>query len=540
MATVTDPLAARTLPELVRAGAVAYSDRVAIVDGPVRVSFAELARLADRAARGLVANGVGPGDRVAIWAPNGWRFVVAALGIASAGAVMVPLNTRYKAEEAGYILGKTRAVAVVMEDGFLGNGYLSMLDGQDLPNLRTVVALDEPASHRAGALGWEDLLAAGDAVPDDEIRRRVDAVGPDSTCDIFFTSGTTGRPKGAMLTHGQTTALYVAWSERADLRSGDRYLVVNPMFHTFGYKAGVIACLLRGATIVPQPVFDVDATLRLIERERITVLPGPPTLYSSILDHPDRAGRDLSSLRVAVTGATTVPVALIERLRGELALDTVITAYGLTESCGTATMCRPEDDPVTIATTSGAAVPGVEVVVVGSDGSPVAPGEPGEVLVRGYNVMRGYFEDAEATQSTVDSLGWLHTGDIGVLDERGYLRITDRLKDMYIVGGFNAYPAEIEQVLARHDAVSEAAVVGVPDDRLGEVGRAFVRLRPGATVTEAELVDWCRGRLANFKVPRRIVFVETLPRNASGKVTKSALRTPADVLSSAEAAGPIA
>ena len=518
---MTDPLAARTLPELVRAGAIAYADREAIADGPVRVSFAELANLADRAARGLAAHGVRPGDRVAIWAPNGWRWVVAALGIANAGAVMVPLNTRYKAEEAGYILGKTRAVAVVVEDGFLGNGYVSMLDSQDLPHLGTVVALDDPAPR--GTVGWHELLSA--RVPFEDLRGRPEAVGPDDTCDIFFTSGTTGKPKGAMLTHGQTTALYVAWSERADLRAGDRYLVVNPMFHTFGYKAGVIACLLRGATIVPQPVFDVDATLRLIEDERITVLPGPPTLYSSILDHPDRAGRDLSSLRVAVTGATTVPVALIERLRGELALGTVITAYGLTECCGTATMCRPGDDPVTIATTSGAAVPGVEVAVVGSDGSPLAPGEPGEVVVRGYNVMRGYFEDDEATCSTVDSEGWLHTGDIGVLDERGYLRITDRLKDMYIVGGFNAYPAEIEQVLARHDAVSEAAVVGVPDERLGEVGRAFVRLRPGATVTEAELVEWCRARLANFKVPRRILFVEVLPRNASGKVMKSALRT---------------
>jgi acyl-CoA synthetase (AMP-forming)/AMP-acid ligase II len=293
---------------------------------------------------------------------------------------------------------------------------------------------------------------------------------------------------------------------------------VNPFFHTFGYKAGLLACLLRGATVVPQAVFDVATTLRLVAAERITVLPGPPALYVSLLDHPDRDRYDLSSLRVAVTGAAVVPVALVERMRAELAFRTVLTAYGLTECGGTATMCRPEDDAVTVATTSGRAIPGVEVRVVGR------AGEPGEVLLRGYGVMRGYFEDEAATKSTVDPDGWLHTGDVGVLDARGYLRITDRLKDMYIVGGFNVYPAEVEQVLARHPGVAEAAVVGVPDARLGEVGRAFVVARPGASPDPAELVGFCRERLANYKVPRSVVLVDSLPRNAGGKVVKSALR----------------
>jgi acyl-CoA synthetase (AMP-forming)/AMP-acid ligase II len=362
---------------------------------------------------------------------------------------------------------------------------------------------------------WASFVARGSG---GTARERADALGPDDLSDIFFTSGTTGLPKGAMLTHGQTIRLYLAWSELAGVRPGDRYLLVNPFFHTFGYKAGIIACLLRGATIVPQPVFDVDTTLALVERERITVLPGPPTLYTSIVDHPHRTRYDLSSLRVAVTGATTVPVVLVERMREELALSTVITAYGLTETCGTATMCRPDDDPVTVATTSGRAVSDVEVRV----DAPV--GSPGEVRVRGYNVMRGYFEDEAATKEVIDADGWLHTGDIGVLDERGYLRITDRVKDMFIVGGFNAYPAEIEQVLARHEAVAEVAVVGVPDERLGEVGRAFVVRRPGARVGEEDLIAYCRERLANFKVPRVVTFLDTLPRNASGKVTKATLR----------------
>ena len=491
-----EPLAARTVPDLVAAAARTWPDGVAVVDGAVRLTFAALADEVDRFARALAFRGVRAGDRVSIWAPNSWHWVVSALGTMSAGAVLVPLNTRFKGAEAGYILRRTRARLLFTVEPFLGNDYVGMLAGEDLPDLETVVVF-----------GRTPFAETGSAV--------LDKVRPDDLSDISFTSGTTGLPKGAMLTHGQTTALYATWSELAGLRAGDRYLIVNPFFHTFGLKAGIIACLLRGATIVSQPVFDVDTTLQLVEQERITVLPGPPTLYLSILDHPDRHRRDLSSLRVAVTGAAVVPVAMIERMRAELSFATILTAYGLTESCGTVTMCRADDDPLTIATTCGRAVPGVEVRVVG---------EPGEVVVRGYNVMRGYFEDEAATRSTVDADGWLHTGDIGVLDERGYLRITDRLKDMFIVGGFNTYPAEIEQTLAGHVAVVEAAVVGVPDERLGEVGRAFVVVRAGARTSEAELIGYCRERLANYKVPRTVVFVDALPRNAGGKVLKGVLR----------------
>ncbi|WP_327001160.1 FadD3 family acyl-CoA ligase [Dactylosporangium sp. NBC_01737] len=492
-----EPLSARTLPDLVRAGAEHHRDREAVVDGPVRLTYAGLAEEVARFAGALAARGVGKGDRVALWAPNSWRWIVAALGVVTAGGVLVPLNTRFKGPEAGYILSRSGARLLLVDDGFLGNRYVDSLAGSKLPDLSDIVPFDE----------WDAFVAGTADVTAD--------VGPDDLSDLFFTSGTTGRPKGAMLTHRQSTQVYVAWSELADLRAGDRYLLVNPCFNTFGYKAGVIACLLRGATIVPQPVFDVAASLRLIEQERITVLPGPPTLYTSMLDHPDRPSRDLSSLRVAVTGATTVPVVMIERLREELKLATVLTAYGLTESCGTATMCRPDDDPVTVATTCGAAIDGVEVTV-----DPVSS----EILVRGYNVMRGYWQDPAATADAIDADGWLHTGDIGALDERGYLRITDRLKDMFIVGGFNVYPAEIEQVLARHEAVGEVAVIGVPDERLGEVARAYVVPRPGSAASEEELAVFCKERLANYKLPRSYVFLDALPRNASGKVLKTALR----------------
>jgi acyl-CoA synthetase (AMP-forming)/AMP-acid ligase II len=275
---------------------------------------------------------------------------------------------------------------------------------------------------------------------------------------------------------------------------------------------------------VPQPAFDVAAVLDLIERERITVLPGPPTLYHSILDASDRSRRDLSSLRLIVTGAAVVPVALVERLRDELDVETVLTAYGLTEATGTVTMCRRGDDPDTIATTSGRAIPGTEVKVVDADGATVPIGEPGEVVVRGYNVMAGYFEDPDATAEAIDADGWLHTGDIGVIDARGNVGITDRLKDMFVVGGFNAYPAEIERVLATHPGIAESAVVGVPDERLGEVGMAYVVARPGVTIDPAEVLAWCRERMANYKAPRTVEVVAELPRNASGKVLKFELR----------------
>jgi HIP---CoA ligase len=501
---------AATIPALVQWAGQEYADAEAVVDPGVdgrerRVTFAELAELVRRSAAGCLARGVQPGDRVAVWGPNTLEWIVAALGALSAGAGLVPLNTRYKGDEAAYILDKSRARFAFVSPPFLGNDYAAMLGG-----------------HHETVLLDESVWSAYEDVP--SVRERIDAVAADDVGDVIFTSGTTGRPKGVVTTHAQTLRVFETWSEVVGLRAGDRYLVVNPFFHTFGYKAGIIACLLRGSTIVPQSVFDVSSTLDLVEREQITVVPGPPTLYQSILDAPDRAGRDLSSLRLAVTGAAVVPVVLVERMRDELAFDTVLTAYGLTEATGTATMCRREDDPVTIATTSGRAIPDTEVRVVDPDNKPLPVDAPGEVVVRGYNVMRGYFEDPEATAETIDADGWLHTGDIGVLDDRGNLRITDRLKDMYVVGGFNAYPAEIEQVLATHDGIAEAAVVGVPDDRLGEVGKAFVVPRPGATIDADEVVAFAKERLANYKVPRSVEVVDTLPRNASGKVLKFELR----------------
>ncbi|MFE0515285.1 FadD3 family acyl-CoA ligase, partial [Streptomyces sp. NPDC058964] len=466
-----------SIPGLVRSAAERHADAEAVVEGRTRISYAELGARVERAAAACVASGLEVGDRVAIWAPNSLDWIVSALGAVSAGAVLVPLNTRFKGTEAADVLRRSGVRLLFVTGTFLGTSYVASLrraagdgDGagplRGLPALEQVVVLadDAPADFRT----WKDFLAAGEGVGAAEVRRRAGEVDGSSLSDIVFTSGTTGRAKGATITHAQTLRAYEIWADLAGLRSSDRYLIVNPFFHTFGYKAGVIACLMRGATMIPQPVFNVDTALANIAAERVSVLPGPPTLHQSLLDHPARDAHDLSALRLVVTGAAVVPLRLVERLRGELNVDTVLTAYGLSEASGIVTMCRRGDDPTVIASTSGRAIPGTEVRV------DAAPGQPGEVLVRGFNVMRGYYEDEAATAETMTADGWLRTGDVGILDDSGNLRITDRLKDMFIVGGFNAYPAEIEQLLGLHPDVADVAVIGVPDARLGEVGKAFV------------------------------------------------------------------
>ncbi|MNE23259.1 Long-chain-fatty-acid--CoA ligase [compost metagenome] len=367
-------------------------------------------------------------------------------------------------------------------------------------------------------------MALAERVPDALLQAREQHVGPQTLSDLLFTSGTSGKPKGVMTAHGQNLQVVRDWSEIVGLRRGDRYLIVNPFFHSFGYKAGWLAALMRGCTIVPQQVFEVQAVLDCVQRERINILPGPPTLYQSLLAHPQRLDYDLSSLRIAVTGAAAIPVEMIGRMREELGFATIVTAYGLTEACGFASICRPGDSAERVASTSGRAMPGVQIRCVNSSGASVPANVPGEVLIRGYNLMRGYLNDPQASLEAVDAEGWLHTGDIGVLDEHGYLRITDRLKDMFITGGFNVYPAEIEQTLLQYPGVAQAAVIGIADERLGEVAMAFLLAVPGQVIDVAKFTTWCREQMANYKVPRRVQVVEALPLNATGKVAKQVLR----------------
>jgi HIP---CoA ligase len=524
-----------TVPRLVDDAALRNGSAEALVDGAVRLTYAQLAEEVDRYARGFLAAGLGAGDRVAVWAPNCAEWMLAALGLLRAGGVLVPLNTRFKGGEAAYIIRDAGASTLVTVRGFLGADYPAMLAGQDTGDLARIILLrdeDETAAAAAAAVPVTELdafLRAGEGVDPAESAARAAAVRPDDVSDLIFTSGTTGHPKGAAATHAQSLRTFGTWSSIVGLTAGDRYLVVNPFFHTFGYKAGILACLMAGATVVPEPVFDPYAVMARIGVEHISVLPGPPTLYQTLLSDPRRAEQDLSSLRLGVTGAAVVPVELVQAMRDELGFDTVLTAYGLTESCGTVTMCRRSDPPEIVAATSGRAIPGLEVRAV-AGGSDVAPGEPGEIVVRGYTVMPGYWGNEAATAEAIDAEGWLHTGDIGVLDSAGNVTITDRVKDMFVVGGFNAYPAEIEAILRGHEAVGQVAVVGVPDDRMGEVGCAYiVPTEAAAAGTDPvelarAILSWSRGAMANYKVPRSVVLVDALPVNASGKVLKRELR----------------
>jgi acyl-CoA synthetase (AMP-forming)/AMP-acid ligase II len=490
----------RTIPALLAATVEAHGDRLAVVDGDVRLTYAELRDEARRVGAALVACGVGVGDRVAIWAPNRVEWITSVLGLWSAGAVLVPINTRFKGAEAADILRRSGARVLVTVDELLGADYLGMLDGHDLPELTTRLVL--------GSEGWSSFLAAGEEPGEVPLTE-------DSWSDILFTSGTTGQPKGVVQTHGRTLEVATDWVAMTGLRPDDRYLMVNPYFHMFGLKAGILASVAAGATMYPEAVFDADRVLARVASERITVLPGAPTLYQSLLDHPGRGDHDLSSLRVAVTGAADIPVELIRRVVDELPFPTIITGYGLTEG-GTASATGPDDDVETIATTVGRPRPSFELRIDGADG------EPGEILLKGASIMSHYLDDPEATAAALSDDGWLRTGDLGVVGDDGCLRIVGRAKDMFIVGGFNAYPAEIENALCRHPAVKEAAVIGIPDQRLGEVGMAFV-VADGA-LTEDELVAWARDEMANYKVPRRVAFLDALPLNATGKVEKNVLR----------------
>lgn len=487
-----------TIPALLRAAAVTHTERPAYVEDGTTTSFVELLERVRRTAATYVSWGVSPGDRVGVWAPNSVYWVVSALAVSYAGGTLVPLNSRYTAHEVAAILHRVQAPVVVVADGFLGRTQVA-----DLTSVGTEARIVDIADLSDLAPATEDLAEAD---------RRAGAVTPADVADILFTSGTTGEPKGVMSAHHQTVGVAREWGSIGGVRADDRYLVVNPFFHSFGYKVGIITGLVTGAALYPMATFDPDVLMGLIQDEQITVLPGAPTIFSSMLASPERPSYDLSSLRLAVTGAAVVPVVLIERMREELGIEQVVTAFGMTEAV-VATMCRGDEPAAVVASTCGRAIDGMETRIA----------DDGELLLRGEFVMLGYLDDPEATAEAIDPDGWLHTGDIGELDDAGNLRITDRKKDMYISGGFNVYPAEVEKELARLDGVVEAAVIGIPDKRLGEVGRAYV-VRSDDSLEPEAVIAFCKDRLANFKVPREVVFVDVLPRNLSGKVLKNELR----------------
>jgi acyl-CoA synthetase (AMP-forming)/AMP-acid ligase II len=502
----------QTIPHLAQWGAMHFGDAPAILEKGETWSYRELWQQIRTASSAMLNAGVTRGDRVAIWAPNCREWIVAAIAGQLAGAAIVPLNTRFKGAEASDILRRTSAKVLFTVKGFLGTDYRALIADEDIPSLEGIICFDQD---------WAWFMGKGE--PDAlQVDAALVACSPTDISDIMFTSGTTGVPKGVLTTHDRIIPMFANWTKLVDLRKGDPYLIINPFFHSFGFKAGFVAAMIVGALVVPMATFDVKQVISHIEQDRIAFIPGPPTIYQSLLAELDGTPFDHSSLRSAMTGAATVPPSLIRRMYDELGFDRVLTAYGMTE-CTNITACQPGDTPELVAQSCGKAIPDMEVIIADDVGQELERGETGEIFVRGYGVMLGYLDDPDATAEAIDSDGWLHTGDVGTMDENGYVRITDRKKDMFISGGFNCYPAEIEKLLAAHPSIAMAAVIGVPDERMGEVGKGFVVLRRGTDLNEKTLIAWARENMANYKVPRSIVFVKALPQNAAGKVMKREL-----------------
>jgi len=515
-----------TIPALLRAAARRHGDRPALScasDGPT--GFATLDAMADRFAKALIGDGMAHGERIGIWAPNMWEWVAAAAGAQRVGGVIIPLNTRLKGGEVADILRRAGATRLVSIGLFLGRHYPDMLRNEDLPALRRVIVLRPDQDKLVGIEeAWAAFLARGAQIGDALLEERAAAVTPETLADIMFTSGTTGSPKGALFDHKRSLGGGRAWAGITSMTDSDQYCCFGPFSHNASYKAGWVSGLITGTTCYWPEAYDSETILNLISRDRISVMAAPPTVWQEMLNHPHRRDWDITSLRFLSTGATVVPIELMRRLAAETEIEHITTGYGMTECAGSATHTRPGDPLERVAYTVGTAIPGTEIRIADQAGQPLGVGEQGEVLIRDAKLLIEYLNDPEATRASLDADGWLHSGDVGMLDADGYLRLTDRLKDMYIVGGFNVYPAEIEKQMGSLPGLAQCAIIGVPDARLGEVGHAFVIRSAGSSLTEAEVIAWSKANLANYKVPRGVTFLDSLPMNSTGKVIKFALK----------------
>jgi fatty-acyl-CoA synthase len=523
----------RTIAQQLDLTAAEHGHREAIVAGGRRLTWTEVRDAARGLARGLMAVGIQQGDHIAVWLPNQPEWILTWFAATYAGAVVVPVNTRYKTEEVRYILGQSEARMLVMRESFLGIDYLAMLHdlcpglpetgggGAALPGLRSVVLA---GSAPPGARTFAALKSSAGDVSEQELDERAASVDPEDRTIIVYTSGTTGHPKGAMHGH-RILRNECSIAEYLDIDAESRALGHMPFYHVAGGFSAVLPALITGSALVLMERWDPTEALELIERERISVLGGTPTQFIDLLRHPRRGQLDLSSLRTGWIGGATNPRAVIEGVIGEIGMKGLLPVYGMTETTSVTTYPHP-DDPLEVRLSGkGAPISDFEVKVIDTkSGAELDAGGKGEICVRGHVVMQGYYNDPEATGASIDPDGWFHTKDLGVLDEKGYLSITGRVSDMFIVGGSNAYPAEIEAALSEHPDIVQACVVGAPDDRLGEVGYAFVECRPEAAVTEQDIISFCKGRLANYKVPRRVMFLSSWPQTATGKVQRFRLK----------------
>ncbi|MCP3731265.1 AMP-binding protein [Sphingomonas sp. MG17] len=513
----------RTIYGSFREVAARHAERDAIRDGDVRLTYAQVDALVRRTARALLALGCKRGDRVAIWANNRWEWPIAALGAQAIGAAIVLCGTRLKGGEVARNLIRANARFLFADPGFGSYDFVAAIGEQPLPDLAATVVFDDRRGE--SVMGFELFLDLADTVTEAELETAIAAVQSGDLSDLIFTSGTTGAPKAVPMAHEQSLiACEVQQRDISHFVPGDVFLVMYPFAHNAGYRAGWQAGWLHGVTILVTRDFDALHLIGLIERERVSYLPAVPTIFQAIMDHPAFATADHSSLRIVSTGATTIPIQLIERMQAAFRHATVYTGYGLTEAAGSVSNTRPGDDARIIVNSTGRVLSNLSVRILDADGNEVAQGCDGEIAVKGPQVMRGYLDDPAATAAAFTADGYFRTGDVGRFDAAGNLTITDRLKDMFIVGGFNVYPAEVEQMIGGIAGVREVAVIGVPDDRLGEVGCAYIVASGEPPIDEQAVHAICRERLANYKVPRAIRILEALPRNATGKIDKPALR----------------
>lgn len=514
--------------------AEASPDGVGIVHGERRLTWREVQDESLRVARALLARGVGPGDNIAVWLPNHPEWLLLWLGAMRIGAVVVPVNTRYKPEEVAYVLRTSDATCLFLEESFLGTDHRAAFEqvcpgwgrqgsgrSDVLPELRHLVVL---GAAEPGPDSYEVFLSGGAQVPGERVREAEAAVVPASPLLIVFTSGTTGHPKGVVHTHS-AARMIDAVAEWFQLGPEDRVLGHLPLFHVGGVFSSFAVALLRGAAIVQMDRWDAGEALRLVEQEGITVLSGIPTHFVDLLDSPDLRRRDTSTLRTGWIGGSRIPAEVVRGAREVLGIAALLPVYGMTELTSSTTLGRPTDSDASVMLGRGVPLGGYDVAVVDPDSRrPLETGAEGEVAVRGYTVMQGYYKDPAATAAVLDAQGWFYTGDLGVFDDEGYLRITGRRTDMFIVGGNNVNPADVEKVLIGHPAVKQVHVCARPDERMGEVAVAFVEVAEGQTLTEQDVLEYATGRLASFKVPRAVVFLTAWPRTSTGKVQRSSLR----------------
>lgn len=518
----------RTLSQVLSETTRAFPQRDAIIDQGCKISYQELNERVNQLARGLIELGVRKGEKVGLWMPNVPKWVIAYFAIARIGAVVVPMNTRYKSHEVHYILQNSEATTLFMADTFVGIDYRKMIGEvrENLPGLKHIIVSGEKGSDMHT---FDEVVALGTSHLDDgKIDKREAICDPRDNVFILYTSGTTGNPKGAMLSHHNIAENARQVTQVLHTSEKDTFLLAVPFFHCFGCVMGIMGAITWGASLVPMSVFKAKEALELIEEEEVSILYGVPTMFVLELEEyrkgkDDGSQYDVSSLRTGIMAGAPCPVEVMRGTMEELGCNVSI-AYGLTEASPVITMTRFDDSLERRVETVGKALPGIEVKITDDDRWSLPPGEMGELTCRGYNVMLGYYKMPGKTAEVIDEEGWLYSGDLATVDEEGYVKIVGRKKDMLITGGFNVYPAEIEEYLFTHPKVQNVSVVGVPDKVMGEVAIAHIIPREGMTIDPQEIVDYCMGKIANFKVPRYVEIVDEFPMTQSGKIQKFRLR----------------